>query len=184
MKIDDEHINKKSEFSSRKAQYSDIPSIMRIISEAQAAIKKLGIDQWQNGYPDEAVFISDIASEQCYIFENNGLPAGVMTLSFEPEECYDSITGKGWINTASGYAVIHRMAVSDQFRGGALAARMLSFAEELCKEKAVKSLRADTHRGNLPMRTFLTKNGFLYCGDVELTLEEGDPLRMGFEKPL
>ncbi|NLL39407.1 MAG: GNAT family N-acetyltransferase [Clostridiales bacterium] len=174
----------KSSILSRAARPSDIPSIMAIIRQAQASIKKLGIDQWQNGYPNEAVFLSDIEKKQCYVFHIKNEAAGVMVVSFEPEVCYGSISGQGWSSKTDKYGVIHRMAVSDKYKGGTLAKEMLSFAERLCMEKRVLFLRADTHRGNIPMQKYLSKNGFLYCGEVILDVEPGDPVRMGYEKVL
>ena len=35
----------------RKAQTGDFEAIMLLMSHAQAAIRTLGIDQWQDGYP-------------------------------------------------------------------------------------------------------------------------------------
>ena len=35
----------------RKAAESDIDAVMEIIAEARGTMAKLGIDQWQDGYP-------------------------------------------------------------------------------------------------------------------------------------
>lgn len=177
-----EHYENK--FLSRTAQHRDLLSIMAIIRQAQASIKKLDIDQWQNGYPNESVFLSDIEKKQCYLFYKNTDAAGVMVISFEPEECYGAITGKGWSCKGDKYAVIHRMAVSSHYRGSTLSEEMLSFAENLCRENSILYLRTDTHRGNFPMQRLLVKNGYVYCGNVELDVQSGDPFRMGYEKKL
>lgn len=159
-------------FLPRAARPSDIPSIMNIVRQAQASIKKLGIDQWQNGYPDESVFLSDIGKKQCYVFYINNDAAGVMVVSFEPEVCYRSVSGKGWSHKTEDYAVIHRMAVADKFKGGMLSKDMLRFAEKLCRDKRITCIRADTHRGNIPMQKLLWKNGYAYCGDVVLNVNQ------------
>ena len=36
----------------RKAEKNDLPRIIEIIHDAQAALKADGIDQWQNGFPN------------------------------------------------------------------------------------------------------------------------------------
>ena len=46
----------------RKAEISDIDPICRIIGEAQAQMARLGIDQWQNGYPARATIEADTLS--------------------------------------------------------------------------------------------------------------------------
>lgn len=177
------HIDLKSdELVFTAAQYSDIPAIMEVIGQAQDSIKQLNIDQWQNGYPDETVFKADIDKRQCYIFHIDNKIAGIIVVSFEPEESYLEICGSGWLTDNIEYAVIHRMAVAKDFIGSGLAGEMLSFAEMLCREKKVSGLRADTHRGNFPMQKLLVKNGFVYCGDVNIYMEIGDPVRMAYEK--
>jgi len=49
----------------------------------------------------------------------------------------------------------------------------------------MKSIRIDTHEGNLPMQSALKKAGFIRCGRIFLQggAEDGDP-RIAFEKLL
>ena len=51
----------------RRAEARDLPGIMRVIHEAQAFMRTLNIDQWQDGYPDEAILRADIAMNQAYV---------------------------------------------------------------------------------------------------------------------
>jgi hypothetical protein len=39
----------------RKANIGDLERIMEIVSDAQVALRELGIDQWQDGYPSSDV---------------------------------------------------------------------------------------------------------------------------------
>ncbi|MDU2111026.1 MAG: hypothetical protein E7E92_00735, partial [Clostridiales bacterium] len=39
----------------RKSTKSDVTKIMEIVKQAQEYFKSQGIDQWQNGYPNEEV---------------------------------------------------------------------------------------------------------------------------------
>ena len=58
--------------------------------------------------------------------------------------------------------------------------------EALSKEAAqagCDSARADTHRGNFPMRRLLERNGFIACGECEYE-STGDPVRVAYEKIL
>lgn len=172
----------KSGMRYRNALEEDVPDILGVISQARQSIKKLGIDQWQDGYPDAEVFLKDIRCGQCYVFEADNEVAGVMVLAFMPEDAYEKIEGTGWLNNSRNYAVIHRMAVGDAFRGSGLSGKMIEIATKIGGENGVVSLRADTHRGNLPMQKFLTKSGFTYCGNVIYPLIHGDKIRMAYEK--
>ena len=48
----------------RLSRISDLPALMEIFREAQATIAQLGIDQWQDGYPEPEVIASDIGVPQ------------------------------------------------------------------------------------------------------------------------
>ena len=51
----------------RLANLNDISEIMPIIHDAQAFMKTLNMDQWQNNYPNESDFTIDINKKQCYV---------------------------------------------------------------------------------------------------------------------
>ncbi|WP_318529082.1 hypothetical protein [Ligilactobacillus aviarius] len=51
----------------RPATQRDLPSIMAIIHEAQALLKNDGSPQWQDGYPTEEVFQTDIQRNECFV---------------------------------------------------------------------------------------------------------------------
>lgn len=165
-----------------KAKIENLSAIMEIIGHAQTFMREMGTDQWQNDYPNQAVITADIADGNCYISVENGLVLGVVVLLFEPEECYENIMGGEWLTNGEPYGVFHRLAVRDVARNKGVAGRLIEKCRQLCLERGVKSLRADTHRGNLPMQEFLLKSGFQYCGLVDLGRPgQGDTIRMAYE---
>ena len=52
---------------------------------------------------------------------------------------------------------------------------------KMAQELNLRSVRADTHRGNKAMRRFLEKNGFAECGLVEYEVDAGDPIRVAYD---
>ena len=58
---------------------------------------------------------------------------------------------------------------------------LIKYAEEICRQNKVNSLKVDTHEENIPMQNLLKKNGFKYCGIIYL--EDGGK-RVAFEKTL
>jgi len=163
----------------RKADFSDIPAMMSIIHDAQAALRNQGVDQWQNGYPNEAQLEKDISLEGSYVLERDGSIIATMALLPGPDSTYGWIDG-AWL-TDGAYYVIHRLAVDSRFKGMGTAARMLSEAEAICRSQGIPALRVDTHHDNKPMQRFLAKGGFTPCGDIRLA--NGSP-RIAFEKAL
>lgn len=164
----------------RPAEARDIPDILRLIHEAQAFMRTLNIDQWQDGYPDEAVLRRDIEVGQLFVFDDEGAIAAVAALSLLHEPAYDDLDG-AWLQTGP-YLTVHRMALDDAHRGAGLASRMLEAAIRRAGENGCASVRVDTHRGNKAMRRFLEKNDFAYCGEVRYPLLSGDPIRVAYEK--
>ena len=95
-----------------------------------------------------------------------------------PDPTYAVITEGQWL-TDGPYGVIHRIAVSgDKLRSG-VASGAMKFVEGMAKEMGRKSVRIDTHEGNIPMRAMLSRNGYVHCGSVYL--ENGEH-RVAYEK--
>ncbi|MCD7893936.1 MAG: GNAT family N-acetyltransferase [Erysipelotrichaceae bacterium] len=163
----------------RNSNINDIENIMTLIHQAQAYFKDNHIDQWQDGYPDKLQIQEDIKRNNSYVLDDNKI-IGTMYFAIENDENYASINGQ-WLTYNQPYAVIHRIVVDNNYKGHGLAGQLLSFAVEECLKQGINSIRIDTHQDNLSMQRFLTKNGFILCGDI--TLKSGDP-RIAFEKIL
>lgn len=158
----------------RLAEPAYLPQIMRIVADAQKFLRDNGVDQWVNGYPDEGMFLADMQKQGCYVAVEDGKIAGVATLSFEPEEKYPGIEEGKWLtNDDALYAVVHRSAVSVDFRGRGVFRQLMSFFEELSAKRGAVSVRVDTHRDNAVMRSALLKLGYKYCGRLEIVCKPG-----------
>lgn len=163
----------------RKAVPADLAGIMDVIHQAQAFIAGQGIDQWQDGYPSEALLAEDIRAGQAYVFDDGGSVASIAVLTAEPEPVYDAIEGV-W-HTGAPYLTIHRMAIGDAHRHSGLASEILQNAVAMARENGLAGVRADTHRGNRAMRRFLEKSGFSECGLVVYNTAAGDPFRVAYD---
>ncbi len=161
----------------RKSKITDINEIMTLIRQAQKYFKETGIDQWQDGYPQEANIHDDIKKSCSYVLEDEKI-IGTMYFAIEDDPSYFFIKGQ-WLTKNQPYAVIHRIVVDENHKGQNLAKKLLDYTINECQKKHIHSIRIDTHHDNLSMRHFLTKNDFHACG--EITLESG-ALRIGFEK--
>jgi GNAT superfamily N-acetyltransferase len=165
----------------RKTTKEDIKEIMPIFEEARGTIAALGINQWQNGYPSEEVIFADIEKDQSYLCELDGKVRGTFAMLENGEPTYDKIYDGHWQtgDDSRDYIAIHRVAISVSSRGSGLSGKIIGYAADFAKEKGRKSLRIDTHRGNVVMRRMLEKNGFVYCGIIYL--ESGDE-RVAYER--
>ena len=167
----------------KRTTEEDIASVVAIYDEARKTIAALGIDQWQNGYPSEEVVLADIEKDQSYLCEIDGRVCATFAMLTDGEPTYDKIYDGHWLtgDCSRDYIAIHRVAISVSSRGSGLSGKIVAYATEFAREQGRRSLRIDTHRGNVVMRRMLEKNGFVYCGIIYL--ESGDE-RVAYEKVL
>lgn len=161
----------------RKAELSDLNSIMQIFSEAQSFMEKSGNPQWERGFPSEADVRGGIFGGIIYVVTADKEIAGVFSVVFYDHD-YETIDGE-WLSSDK-YIAVHRVAVSDKYRRKGVAKFILKTADEIARENGAKSVRFDTHELNTPMLTLLSSNGFTRCGTI--CIFRDDTLRIAFEK--
>lgn len=164
----------------RKSNETDINNIMSIIKQAQAYFKEHGINQWQNNYPNTETINNDIDNNNSYVLLKDNKIVATAAVSFDGEKTYNSIHEGKWI-TNNEFAVIHRIAVDNTYKGLGLSSQIIKSVEKLCLSKDVCSIKVDTHERNISMQKLLKKNNFEYCGIIYL--EDGSK-RIAFEKIL
>ena len=97
----------------------------------------------------------------------------------KPNQLTTTIEGNWKTKNNATYGVIHRMAVSNKFRGKGIAKFIFFQCEQFLKQNNIKSMRIDTHEKNLGMQGLLKKLGYHYCGVIYL---ENNDKRLAFEK--
>ncbi len=155
----------------RKTAFGDLTIVSEIYSFARDFMRKKGNPkQWNNGYPDEEIIISDIKKGVSYVIENNNEIFGVFTFIAGNDPTYEIIQGE-WLNNKP-YGTIHRIASSNKING------ILNYCLDFCKLK-IDNIRIDTHKDNLIMQHLLEKNGFIKCGII--VCDDGTP-RIAYQK--
>ncbi len=152
----------------RKTKKEDLEKVMEIINQAKKYFKENKIDQWQNGYPNEDSILNDIAEGESYVLCNDDKQKNILAVcavSFRGEKNY-LVIEKGQWKSNIPYAVLHRVAVDNNFKGKGLSSIVVKETEKLCHEKNFRSIRIDTHEDNKPMQKLILKNGFEYCGII------------------
>lgn len=172
---------KKQPLKIKPATKEALGDIQAVFAQARAAIAALGIDQWQDGYPNDARLLSDMEAGMGYVLCRDGRIEGYFALMTTPDPTYAYIEGGAWLTEGEHYVTLHRVALSDALRGTGAADLAVSFAVARALRTGAHSVRIDTHQGNARMRRFLDKQGFLACGTIYL--ESGDP-RVAYERVL
>lgn len=164
----------------RLATIEDIEDVLNIIRECQQLMRQRGIDQWQNGYPNRESIVNDIIASRGYILVCNNQIAAYAALIFDGEEAYSYLKGGEWLTTTENYLTIHRLAVSDKFRGQNIGESFFLLSEKESLIRNVASIRCDTHKDNRFMLRLLKRLNYTYCGQVSYQGAE----RVAFEKIL
>ena len=150
-----------------------LPALCRITKDAKAQLKRMGLDQWQKGYPSEATWVSDMEKKTAWVAVENGEVLGAFMFQTAPEVSYAQIDG-AWLSDKAPYGTIHRIATDGQLPG--LGSWVIQWCLDLCG-----SIRIDTHEDNTLMCRTLDKLGFAYCGTI--ICDEGTP-RCAYQKDL
>lgn len=149
----------------RRANNRDIEAIMGIISDAQAALRELGIDQWQDGYPTAEIIERDIESNAGYVYVEDNMVVGYAAIVLTGEIAYKQIDDHVW-GTEEDYVVVHRLCVSKGYTRNGIALSLMRKAKELAIEAGYSGFRIDTHRGNVRMLSMMDRLGFEYRGII------------------
>lgn len=182
----------------RCAAPQDIDTMVRIGDEGRAAMKAMGIDQWQPGGPTLEAVTADIARGYARVAVPSdpsrapaGAPiAGIMSIYPDGEPDYDNVLSGEWLTESENdpargevaYVALHRVAVSQAWRRRGVARFMFGEAVREARQLGCTSIRIDTHPGNLPMQRTMESFGFVRCCEVELPLiAEKSKLRVGYE---
>ena len=75
------------------------------------------------------------------------------------EKSYENILDGKWI-TNGDYGVIHRIAVDNTHKGKGLSHKIIKYAEEVCKQNNIHSIKVDTHEDNILMQSLDFNSSF------------------------
>lgn len=163
----------------RKAEVSDIDTIMEIINEAKALLKADGSPQWQDGHPDKEMLMADIEHGFARVLIVDGNIAGTATLMTTADPNYSKIEG-AWHDTTDTYGTIHRIAISSKYRGMKLSKFFFSNLISDTYAQGIYHMRIDTHKLNQRMQHLVKEFGFEYTGIIYVP-DDFDGKRLAYE---
>ncbi len=164
----------------RQAQLPDRDTIMQIIDDAKAAMKKAGSPQWQDGHPNTTMITEDITKKIGWVLVIEQQIAGYVAMQLTPDPTYQHITNGQWAQPTQPYATFHRVVISSHFRGHHLGQFLISNLLTLGLAKGFTNFRLDTHPVNAAMQGLAKSCGFEYRDDIEVD-DKLDPHRLAFE---
>jgi ribosomal protein S18 acetylase RimI-like enzyme len=153
----------------RRATLEDLPALMALMQRVVPLMLAAGNLQWDETYPDEAVFQRDIGLRQLWVADTDTSIAGIAALTTDQEPDYAQV---GW-DIDEPAIVVHRLAVDPAFRGAGVAGALMQKAEEIATERGITVLRVDTNTQNEATQRLFPKMGYQLAGEISLTLRPG-----------
>jgi len=153
----------------RQATSADVPAIMAIVRAVVPLMRAAGNLQWDDHYPNPAVFEQDIALSQLWVAEIDASVAGVIALTTDQSPEY---VQAGWDITQPAI-VVHRLAVNPEFQGRGIAAALLLQADVVARARNIPRIRADTNTHNRAMQRLLPRLGYTFSGEISLEFRPG-----------
>lgn len=141
----------------RNAQETDINSIIEIIEKCKKIMYQEENYQWTDGYPSEKLILNDIKKYSLYVFEEEGIVKGFISIEKNADESYEEVIER---TTKEDCYVFHRLAVSPDFQNQKIATKLLDFGEKQAKKENVLLIKADTGVQNRAMIHLFQKSGY------------------------
>ncbi len=163
----------------RQGKAEDAAAIMALVRRVVPLMRQSGNLQWDDLYPDTAVFERDAELAQLWVAEVGSRIAGVAAVTTDQYPEYAEV---GW-DTNELAIVVHRLAVDPAFRGMGVASALMFQAELVARERNIGVLRVDTNTQNEVAQKLFPKLGYSLSGEIGLGFRPGLRFRC-YEKRL
>jgi ribosomal protein S18 acetylase RimI-like enzyme len=153
----------------RLADREDLPGLMMLVKRVVPLMLAAGNLQWDENYPNEAIFQHDIDLGQLWIADTGTRVAGVAAVTVDREPEYAQVG----LDIDERAVVVHRLAVDPAFRGAGVASALMHKAEEIATERGISVLRVDTNTQNETTQRLFPKLGYQLAGEISLKSRPG-----------
>ncbi|MEO3408039.1 GNAT family N-acetyltransferase [Mucilaginibacter sp. CAU 1740] len=153
----------------RLATVNDIPQIMALITDVVPVMIAAGNYQWNENYPNIAVFTEDIKLNQLWVAEIDSQISGISAITTDQDDEY----ADAGLDIAQTAIVTHRLAVNIHYQGLGIAAALLQQAETEAIKRDIKVLRVDTNTENQATQKLFPKLGYTLAGEISLKRKPG-----------
>jgi len=147
----------------RRAKIEELNSLMLLLRAVIANLNSLGIDQWDEIYPDAVTINNDIQERTLFVLEEDGVIKGMVVLNeFQDKEYIDV----EWRHAAGKALVVHRLSVHPSYQGQGVARRLMHFTERFADDNGYTSIRLDTFSKNPITMSFYKSLRYGIAGTV------------------
>jgi ribosomal protein S18 acetylase RimI-like enzyme len=148
----------------RAAGEDDVDDVMQLVARCIDAMRREGIEQWDDVYPDRQTILSDAREGTLYVgsFEAAGL-AGTLAINDYQNPEYAQVH---WTISPARVAVVHRLMIDPRHQGRGIARELMRFAEELARGRGYDAVRLDAFSENPRALRLYQRLGYHDAGTV------------------
>jgi GNAT superfamily N-acetyltransferase len=163
----------------RPGTEADLDSVMTLVADCVAAMRRDGIEQWDEIYPNRAGLMADIRSKTLHraSLEHSDALAGIVVINEFQDREYAEVP---WTLVDGRVAVIHRLMVDPAHQRMGIARDLMAFAEARARELGYTIIRLDSFVHNPRALRLYPSLGYRDAGGIQL---RKGPFRC-FEKAL
>jgi len=149
----------------RKAKKEDLNAIMETYASCVKGMIELGIDQWDESYPNRKIIENDILEQNYYVgIINQEIISGVKIDQIQ-DPTYSDIN---WEDKKNNFIVVHRLCSKTKVWDKGIGKKMMKYAESIAKQINCNSIRLDTYINNPKAMKFYEKIGYKRLGSINL----------------
>lgn len=156
----------------RRAKIREIPKIMELTTACAQHMSDQGVYQWNEHYPSKEVFMNDIKRKELYTLAGESGIKGVIAITTTMDEEYKPVK---WLTNNDQNIYIHRLAVHPDYQGLGFAQKLMTYAENMAKQKGYNSIRLDTFSKNTRNQKFYEQRGYIRLEDIYFPMQSKDP---------
>jgi GNAT superfamily N-acetyltransferase len=146
----------------RLATQEDVDHIMEIVEKVVPLMRKSGNLQWDEKYPNSAVFSGDILNQDLWVAADiDGSVVGVIALTLDQPKEY----AQAGLDLSDVCIVPHRMAVDPDWQGRGVAKLLLGQADVVGQMKGISRIRIDTNLENKITTRLFPSFGYELMGE-------------------
>ena len=153
------------ELSTRIADEADVSAAMQLVRACIDGMRRAGIEQWDDIYPDEATLRADARSQTMYVATDESGVVGMFVLNDFQDREYAEVP---WTIADVPIAVVHRLMVHpDQQRRG-IARQLMTIAERRATHLGYGAIRLDAFTLNPRALQLYADLGYRDAGGIRL----------------
>ncbi|MBL6657423.1 MAG: GNAT family N-acetyltransferase [Flavobacteriales bacterium] len=149
----------------RKAKVNELNQIMEVYDSCVRGMIELGIDQWDESYPNREVIKKDLETGDYYVgIINDEIVSGIK-IDAKQDPTYLDID---WQDKTNNFMVVHRLCAKVSVWNKGVGKQMMKYAEKLALENKHISMRLDTYINNPKAIAFYKRIGYKQLGHINL----------------